>query len=125
MPAFNAANRSCLTNPGGVAQETRRLMLERLQAMNRRIFQDFGDPETQARIAQYEMAFRMQSSVPDLVDISREPQHIRDLYGKDVEKPGTFAANCLLARRMAERDVRFVQVFHRGWDHHGLSLIHI
>ena len=108
-----------LSNPGGVAQETRRLMLERLQAMNRRIFQDFGDPETQARIAQYEMAFRMQSSVPDLVDISREPQHIRDLYGKDVEKPGTFAANCLLARRMAERDVRFVQVFHRGWDHHG------
>ena len=107
-----------LSNPGGVGSETRRLMLDRLQAMNRRIHEQAGDPETQTRIAQYEMAFRMQSSVPDLVDISGEPKHILDLYGPDVDKPGTFAANCLLARRMAERDVRFVQIFHRGWDHH-------
>ena len=107
-----------LSNPGGVDQEARRLMLDRLQAMNRRIYDEVGDPETHARIAQYEMAFRMQSSVPELVDTSGEPKHILDLYGDDVQKPGTFAANCLLARRMAERDVRFVQIFHRGWDHH-------
>ena len=108
-----------LSNPGGVSRETRRLMLDRLQAMNRRIYQQLGDPETHTRIAQYEMAFRMQSSVPDLVDISGEPKHILDMYGEDVQKPGTFGHNCLLARRMAERDVRFVQIFHRGWDHHG------
>ena len=108
-----------LSNPDGVSSQTRRLMLDRLQAMNRRIYEQMGDPETQTRIAQYEMAFRMQSSVPDLVDISSEPQHILDLYGDEVGTPGTFAANCLLARRMAERGVRFVQIFHRGWDHHG------
>jgi len=108
-----------LSNPGGVSHEARRMMLDRLQAMNRRIYDDVGDPETHARIAQYEMAFRMQSSVPELTDISNEPKHILDLYGEDVQKPGTFAANCLLARHMAERDVRFVQIFHRGWDHHG------
>ncbi len=93
-------------------------MLDRLQAMNRRIYEELGDAQTQTRIAQYEMAFRMQSSVPELVDISGEPKHILDMYGEDVQKPGTFARNCLLARRMAERDVRFVQIFHRGWDHH-------
>ncbi len=108
-----------LSNPNGVSSEARRLMLDRLQAMNRKIYEDTGDPETQARITQYEMAFRMQSSVPELVDISGEPKHILDLYGDDVQKPGTLAANCLLARRMVERDVRFVQIFHRGWDHHG------
>jgi hypothetical protein len=108
-----------LSNPGGVSAEARRLMLDRLQAMNRRIYEQIGDPETHARIAQYEMAFRMQSSVPELLDISGEPKHILDLYGDDVQKPATFAANCLLARRMIERDVRFVQIFHRGWDHHG------
>ncbi len=107
-----------LSNPGGVSAEARRLMLDRLQAMNRRIYEQVGDPETHARIAQYEMAFRMQSSVPELLDISGEPKHILDLYGDDVQKPATFAANCLLARRMIERDVRFVQIFHRGWDHH-------
>ena len=107
-----------LSNPGGVTPEVRRLMLDRLEAMNRRIYEEVGDPETHARIAQYEMAFRMQSSVPELLDISGEPKHVLDLYGDDVEKPGTFAANCLLARRMVERDVRFVQIFHRGWDHH-------
>jgi hypothetical protein len=107
-----------LSNPAGVAQRTRRLMLDRLQAMNDRIFDELGDPETQTRIAQYEMAFRMQSSVPDLVDISGESPHILELYGPDATQPGTFAHNCLLARRMAERGVRFVQIFHRGWDHH-------
>ncbi len=107
-----------LSNPSGVDRKMRRLMLDRLQTMNRRIYDELGDPETQTRIAQYEMAFRMQSSVPDLVDISEEPQHILDLYGEEATKPGTFGNNCLLARRMAERGVRFVQVFHRGWDHH-------
>jgi hypothetical protein len=107
-----------LSNPGGVDQATRRLMLDRLQSMNHRIHDELGDPETQTRISQYEMAFRMQSSVPDLVDVSGEPKHILDSYGEDVLKPGTFGHNCLLARRMAERDVRFIQIFHRGWDHH-------
>ncbi len=107
-----------LSNPGGVSRGTRRAMLDRLQVMNQRIYEDVGDPETQTRIAQYEMAFRMQSSVPDLVDVSGEPKHILEMYGEDVLKPGTFSHNCLLARRMAERDVRFVQIFHRGWDHH-------
>jgi len=108
-----------LSNPGGVDRSARRLMLDKLQGMNRRIYEDLGDPETQARIAQYEMAFRMQASVPDLVDISSEPKHIREMYGKDSGTPGTFGYNCLLARRMAEQDVRFIQIFHRGWDHHG------
>ena len=107
-----------LSNPGGVSPELRRFMLDRLQAMNQQIYKETGDPETHTRIAQYEMAFRMQSSVPELVDISSEPQHVLDLYGEDVNKPGTFGHNCLLARRMVERDVRFVQIFHRGWDHH-------
>jgi len=107
-----------LSNPDGVSHELRRLMLDRLRKMNEQIYDEIGDPETQARIAQYEMAFRMQSSVPDLVDTSNEPQHILDMYGEDAQKPGTFAANCLLARRMLQRDVRFVQIFHRGWDHH-------
>ncbi len=107
-----------LSNPGGVSPETRRLMLDRLQAMNGRISDEVGDPATHTRIAQYEMAFRMQSSVPELVDISGEPKHVLDMYGDDVHKPGTFSHNCLLARRMAERDVRFIQIFHRGWDHH-------
>ncbi len=107
-----------LSNPGGVDHSARRLMLDKLQGMNRRVYEDLGDPETQARISQYEMAFRMQSSVPDLVDVSKEPKYIRDMYGKDVGTPGTFGFNCLLARRMAEQDVRFIQIFHRGWDHH-------
>ncbi len=77
------------------------------------------DPEILARIAQYEMAFRMQSSVPDLLDLQDEPKHILELYGPDVTRAGSYAANCLLARRLAERDVRFVQLFHMGWDHHG------
>ena len=108
-----------LSNPDGVSSAIRRRVLDSLARLNERQSQTFGDPETQARIAQYEMAFRMQSSVPELTDISNEPQHVLEMYGPDVHKPGSFASHCLLARRMAERDVRFVQIFHRGWDQHG------
>ena len=108
-----------LSNPSGVDRPMRRQMLDELAALNQKDFQAFGDPETATRIAQYEMAFRMQTSVPDLVDTKNEPQHILDMYGPDVTKPGTYAANCLLARRLAERDVRCIQLFHMGWDHHG------
>jgi hypothetical protein len=107
-----------LSNPPGMTETTRRRMLDSLGRLNQQTFETSGDPETQARIAQYEMAFRMQSSVPELANVADEPQHILDMYGPDVTKPGTFAASCLLARRMAERDVRFVQIFHRGWDQH-------
>jgi hypothetical protein len=108
-----------LSNPSGVDTQTRRATLDRLAALNNEHFQDARDPEIQTRIAQYEMAFRMQSSVPDLLNLSDEPQHVLDMYGPDVKRPGSYAANCLLARRLAERDVRFVQLFHMGWDHHG------
>jgi len=108
-----------LSNPPGVDSHMRRRMLDRLGNLNKKHFEDFGDPEINARISQYEMAYRMQTSVPELTDIADEPKHVLDMYGPDVHKPGTFAANCLLARRMAERDVRFVQVFIRGWDQHG------
>lgn len=101
-----------LNNPPGVSATTRRRMLDALASLNQRTLSEIGDPETQSRIAQYEMAFRMQSSVPDLTNIADEPQHVLDMYGPDVTKPGTFAASCLLARRMAERNVRFVQIFH-------------
>jgi hypothetical protein len=107
-----------LSNPPGVDAATRRQMLDSLARLNQKEYAAFADPETQARIAQYEMAFRMQSSVPELVDLSHEPKHVLEMYGPDVSKPGTFAASCLLARRMAERGVRFVQIFHRGWDQH-------
>ncbi len=108
-----------LSNPSGVDRGTRRRMLDALGQLNQAEFAELADPETQARIAQYEMAFRMQASVPDLTDLSKEPKHILDLYGPDVTKPGTFAYCALMARRLAERDVRFVQIFHRGWDQHG------
>ncbi len=107
-----------LSNPPGIDRQDRRRMLDSLSRLNQRTLSEFGDPETQARITQYEMAFRMQSSIPDLTDLADEPQHVLDMYGPEVNKPGTFAASCLLARRMAERDVRFVQIFHRGWDQH-------
>ncbi|HTU89377.1 MAG TPA: DUF1501 domain-containing protein [Gemmataceae bacterium] len=107
-----------LSNPAGVDAPTRRRMLDALAKLNQKQLDDIADPETQARIAQYEMAFRMQSSVPELMDLSREPKHVMDMYGPDVHKPGTFAASCLLARRLTERGVRFVQIFHRGWDQH-------
>ena len=107
-----------LSNPQGVSSTMRRRMLDSLGKLNRQTHDALGDPETMARIAQYEMAFRMQTSVPDLVDLSDEPESVLKLYGPDVRKPGTFAYNCLLARRMAERGVRFTQIFHRGWDQH-------
>jgi Protein of unknown function (DUF1501) len=108
-----------LQNPNGVNREDRRVMLDALNKLNEQSFQHFGDPEIQTRIAQYEMAFRLQSSVPDLVDFGKESKATLDLYGPDVTKPGTFAASCLLARRLAERGVRVIQLLHRGWDQHG------
>ena len=107
-----------LSNPAGVDPELRRGTLDDLGALNQRHHDTLGDPEIATRIAQYEMAFRMQSSVPDLTNISKEPQSVLDLYGPDVKRPGSYAANCLLARRLAQRDVRFIQLFHMGWDHH-------
>ncbi len=107
-----------LSNPPGVSSELRRAQLDALAQLNTREHDRAGDPEIETRIAQYEMAFRMQSSVPELLDTSREPDHVLALYGDDCRKPGTFAANCLLARRLAERNVRFIQLYHRGWDHH-------
>jgi hypothetical protein len=108
-----------LSNPDGVDAAGRRRLLDRLTRFNERTKARFGDPETQTRIDQYEMAFRMQSSIPGLTDLSDEPDHVVDMYGPEAKKPGTYAASCLLARRMIERDVRFVQIFHRGWDQHG------
>ena len=107
-----------LSNPPGVDQDTRRRFLDDLGALNGLKEEEFGDPETSTRIAQYEMAYRMQTSVPELADLSDEPESTFELYGADAREPGTFARNCLLARRLAERDVRFVQCFHRGWDQH-------
>ncbi len=108
-----------LSNPKGVDRQRRRMMLDGLRKMNENQYLRAGDPETRARIAQYEMAFRMQASVPELTDMKSEPKSTFELYGEDSRKPGTFAYNCLLARRMAERGVRFTQIFHRGWDQHG------
>ena len=108
-----------LPNPPGVQSSDRRLMLDALGSLNRHRHERIGDPEIITRIAQYEMAFRMQSSVPQLVDFSTEEQGVLELYGPDVQKPGTFAASALLARRMVERGVRVVQILHRGWDQHG------
>jgi hypothetical protein len=107
-----------VNNPPGVNQSTRRHMLDGLAALNQMQYDQFGDPEISARIAQYEMAHRMQTSVPELTDISQEPQHVLDMYGSEVTTPGTFAASCLLARRLAERGVQCIQLFHRGWDQH-------
>lgn len=111
-----------LRNPAGVDQGLRREQLDALAALNGRRAEVTGDPEIEARIAQYEMAYRMQTSVPELADFSDEPDETFELYGEDARRPGTYAAHCLLARRMMERGVRFVQLFHRGWDQHG-SLI--
>lgn len=107
-----------LSNPGGCTTNLRREMLDQIRDLNLEKFNTAGDPEILTRVEQYELAFRMQSSVPDLTDINDEPKHILDMYGPEVEKPGTFARNCLLARRLAERDVRFVQLYHMGWDQH-------
>ena len=107
-----------LSNPDGVSSASQRKLLDDLAEMNRLKQEKTGDPEIATRTAQYEMAFRMQSSVPALTDLSKEPASTFELYGEDAKKPGTFAANCLLARRMAEKGVRFIQLYHRGWDQH-------
>ncbi|MBX7207719.1 MAG: DUF1501 domain-containing protein [Verrucomicrobiaceae bacterium] len=107
-----------LSNPAGLDAGARRRMLDDLAKLNQMQFADVGDPEINTRIAQYELAYRMQTSVPELTDISTEPASVIDLYGPEARTPGTFAANCLLARRLAERGVRFIQLFHRGWDQH-------
>jgi hypothetical protein len=106
-------------NPPGVTGNDRRVMLDALARLNQKEFAELGDPDIQTRIAQYEMAFRMQTSVPELVDFAGETKETLDRYGPEVQKPGTFAASALLARRMVERGVRVVQVLHRGWDQHG------
>jgi hypothetical protein len=107
-----------LSNPKGFGDPERRRFIDDLGKLNQATLQEFGDPEIATRVAQYEMAYRMQHSVPELTDTSKEPPHVFDLYGPNSRKPGTFAANCLLARRLAERGVRFIQLFHRGWDQH-------
>jgi hypothetical protein len=108
-----------LSNPPGVSGATRRRILDNVAELNRLKFEDAGDPEINTRIAQYEMAFKMQASVPELTDVSKEPPHVLEMYGPEVHKRGSYASNCLLARRLVERGVRFVQLFHRGWDQHG------
>jgi hypothetical protein len=108
-----------LENPDGVSRESRRKMLDRLAELEKLQTEAEGDPEIAARTAQYEMAYRMQTSVPEVMDLSKEDAKTFELYGDDAKKPGTFAANCLLARRLAERNVRFIQLYHPGWDQHG------
>ncbi len=108
-----------LKNPDGLSGTERRTMLDALSKLNQRNFEKYGDPEIQTRIAQYEMAFRMQTSVPDLVDLAKEPQSVLDLYGPEVKNSGSFAHSALMARKLVERGVRAVQVMHRGWDQHG------
>lgn len=108
-----------LNNPPGISSGSRRRMLDRLNELHQLQFEKTLDPTINARIAQYEMAYRMQTSVPEVTDVSDEPEHVFEMYGPDAKKPGTFAANCLLARRLAERNVRFIQLYHQGWDQHG------
>jgi hypothetical protein len=108
-----------LNNPGGVNTHTRRRMLDTLDQLHELQLKDHADAAIEARMAQYELAYRMQMSIPEVTDLTKEPDHIYDMYGKDSRNPGTFAANCLLARRLAEKGVRFIQLYHQGWDHHG------
>ena len=107
-----------LDNPPGIGMADRRRALDHLAELNEERMRNFGDPEIHSRIAQYEMAYRMQTSVPEAMDISDEPDSVFEMYGEDARRPGTFAANCILARRLAERDVRFIQLYHMGWDQH-------
>jgi hypothetical protein len=107
-----------LEDPPGVSKPTRRAMLDAVKKLNAMKEEAYGDPEIEARIAQYEMAYRMQASVPELMDLTKEPDSVFELYGPESRKPGSYAANCLMARRMAERGVRFIQLYHRGWDQH-------
>ena len=108
-----------LNNPDGVTPESRRLLIDRLNELHKHTAEKLGDTDVDARIAQYEMSYRMQSSVPGVMDLSNEKPETFDLYGPDSRKPGTFAANCLLARRLAEKGVKFIQLYHQGWDQHG------
>lgn len=108
-----------LNNPAGVSTGSRRLLLDRLRELHEHQLEGTPDVEIQSRIDNYEMAFRMQTSIPEVTDLSNEPQHVLDSYGPDVKTPGTFAANCLQARRLAEKGVRFIQLYHQDWDHHG------
>ncbi|MBL8066248.1 MAG: DUF1501 domain-containing protein [Chthonomonadaceae bacterium] len=108
-----------LQDPKGLARTTRRDMLDDLAKLNHMQLDEFGDPEIAARVAQYEMAYRMQASVPELMDLSNEPDDVFELYGPQSKEPGSFAASCLLARRLAQKGVRFIQIWHRGWDQHG------
>ncbi len=108
-----------LNDPPGVDKTSRRQMLDAVARLNKLKYDAYGDPEIETRISQYEMAYRMQTSVPDLMDLSKEPEKTFEMYGPESRKPGTYAANCLLARRLAERGVRFIQLYHRGWDQHG------
>ena len=108
-----------LGNPAGVSSDSRRMLLDRLKELHEHQFEKMPDTEIQSRIDHYEMAYSMQTSVPEATDISSEPKSVLDEYGPDVTKPGTFAANCLQARRLAERGVRFIQLYHQDWDHHG------
>ncbi len=107
-----------LKDPEGMTRAERRKMLDHLGALNAKQEEEFGDPEINSRIAQYEMAYRMQTSIPETMNIEKEPDHIIKMYGSDAIVPGTYAANCLLARRLIEKDVRFVQLYHMGWDQH-------
>ncbi|MCA9066374.1 MAG: DUF1501 domain-containing protein, partial [Planctomycetaceae bacterium] len=107
-----------INNPPGVPAELRKRSIDGLNALNELTYQSVGDPETHTRIQQYEMAFRMQASVPELTDLSNEPDHIFELYGEAAKKPGTFANTALMTRRLAEHGVRFIQVYHNNWDHH-------
>jgi uncharacterized protein DUF1501 len=107
-----------LHDPPGVSKTTRRQMIDAVSKLNQLKHDEYGDPEIETRIAQYEMAYRMQTSVPELMDLSKEPDQVFEMYGPESRKPGSYAANCLLARRLAERDVRFIQLYHRGWDQH-------
>jgi len=108
-----------LENPAGYDHADRKEMLDYLTQLNQLQNDPYGDPEVDARIAQYEMAYRMQTSVPEVMDISKEPDEVFDMYGPDSRDPGTYAANCILARKLLEKDVKFVQLYHQGWDHHG------
>ena len=108
-----------LENPPGVTGDLRKEQLDYLKKLENENYNDIGDPEILSRMSQYEMAYRMQTSVPEVMDISKEPDYIFDMYGKDSKNPGTFAANCLLARKLVEKDVKFIQLYHQGWDQHG------
>ncbi|MFT7035682.1 MAG: hypothetical protein ACJA2S_004206 [Cyclobacteriaceae bacterium] len=108
-----------LSNPPGVSEQNRRTQLDHLNTLQEMQYEKTGDPEIRARMSQYEMAYRMQTSVPEIMNTEGEPDYIYDMYGEDSRKPGTYAANCLLARRLIEKDVKFVQLYHQGWDQHG------